>query len=69
MQYTPFGGLTEDELVMDVLNDDTSTERELELVLRIERLQAQLMWYRQEMSIQDSVEWSVSARNLRAMPA
>ena len=69
MQYPPFGGLTEDELVMDVLNDDSSAERELELVVRIERLQEQLMWYRQEMSIQDSVERSVSARTLRAMPA
>ena len=59
MQYTPFGGLTEEELVANVLNDENATDRELELVIRIGNLQEQLLWYRQE-TLQDSVERGIT---------
>jgi len=67
MQYTPFGNLTDDELVANVLNDEASSARELELVVRIGHLQESLLWYRDE--VLEGTGASQAQDNLRKMAA
>ena len=38
MNYTPYANLSDDELLLDVCNDEAATAREIELMLRVERL-------------------------------
>ena len=42
MSYTPLNGLTTDELINAVLNKEEATWEELELVNRIEQLEAEV---------------------------